>query len=704
MTSQLDYMFRPRQVAVIGASNAPHKIGFAVLKNILDSGFKGDIFPINPREQTILGLKCYPGIKEAGAVDLAVICVPETIVPGVVKECGETGVKGLIVITAGFKEVGREGLKREKELVELCRRYNIRMLGPNCVGLIDTHTPLNASFVTGKPIPGNISFISQSGAMVISILDWSFSAGLGFSSFISLGNKADLNEIDFIRSSSDDPQTSVILCYIEDVVNGVLFMEAASSASKKKPVIILKSGTSTAGAQAATSHTGALAGSDRAYDIAFEQSGVLRVENMEELFELAIAFSRQTLPRGDRIAIVTNSGGPGIVTTDAIEKAGMVISRFEKETIDFLRENLPEEANVYNPVDVLGDASPERYRLSLVRVLSDKNVDSALVLLTPTAVTDPEETARAIIEARDKYPDKPVFAVYMGGEALQKGKELLSENQVPTYTFPEPAVKAIKGLTRYFRFRMEDKTRQKISCEGDQTAVKAIFYDVLKDRRLVLLGYETSQIAGAYGIPVNPVYLARSIDEARHYSEKLGYPVAMKVASPDIVHKSDVGGVELGLHNAKEVGKAFQRIMKRVRHFLPDTPIYGVEMQKMVDEGIEVIIGMTRDIQFGPLIGFGLGGIYVNLIEDVSFNLASTLDSPDQIEKMIRETKAYSMLKGYRGKRPSDLGTVKKTIAQVAQLSRDFSEITEIDINPLRVYARGAVAVDFKITISHQWN
>ncbi len=699
--NELEFLFSPKRIAVIGASRSPQKIGYAIVDNINKSGYRGGIYPVNPRESEIIGLKCYQSMGQIPEkVDLAVISVPTVKTLEAARECGEAGVKGLIVITAGFKEVGGEGLKVERELLTLCRRYNIRLLGPNCVGLMDTHTPLNASFARGFPERGSISFISQSGAMLLSILDWSFSMGLGFSRCISLGNKADLNEIDFIESCAADPNTKVILCYIEDVTDGKRFIQVCSEAGKQKPIIILKSGTSTAGAQAASSHTGALAGSNKAYDTAFLQSGVLRVENMNDLFDLATAFATQPLPAGNRVAIVTNAGGPAIITTDAVERYGLQMARFDKSTIDELYQNLPPAANIYNPVDILGDARDERYRFALEKVLGDENVDSALVLLCPAAVTEPEKTAESIAEIKNRFPQKPVFAVYMGGLGLAKGKEILIKEGIPTFTFPEPSVRAVEGLVRYAGYKRNRAVEQPVQLAGlDPNMVKASFYDVLKDRRLVLLGHESSKVMDAYDIPISTIHLATSAEEARLISEQLGYPVVLKISSPRIAHKTDVGGVEVGLQNSKSVERAYGRIMERVQRFLPDAPIYGVEVQKMVDDGVEVIIGLSRDLQFGPLVVFGLGGIYVNLLEDVSFRLASALTTREAVLEMIAETKAYFLLKGYRGKKPADMEALIDAILRAARLSLDFDEITEMDINPLRVHHQGATALDVKITI-----
>ncbi|HHX86605.1 MAG TPA: acetate--CoA ligase, partial [Firmicutes bacterium] len=602
--SNLNCFFHPEHVAVIGASRSPEKVGYSILNNLVNCGYKGKIYPINPREKEILGLKCYQDISQVGSpVDLAIIAIPEKHTVKVVQSCGEAGVKGLIVITAGFKEVGNEGAQREEELIRLCRKHNMRLLGPNCVGLIDTHTPVNGSFSKGFPKTGNVSFISQSGAMLVSIIDWSTYADLGFSRFISLGNKADLDEVDFIECCAEDPNTNAILVYIEDINDGDKFIRVCTEASKKKPIIVLKSGVSEAGAQAASSHTGALAGSDQAYDTAFQQCGVIRVDNMDELFDLAKAFATQPLPGGDRVAIVTNAGGPAIVATDAIEEQGLKMARFEKDTIDAFQEHLPAESNIYNPVDILGDAKEDRYRYALEKVLSDKNTDSVLVLLTPTAVAEPEKTAQAIIDASKQFPTKPVFAVYMGGGALKEGRDILTRAAIPTFTFPEPSVKTLKGMIYYSGIINSTQTETELTLDDiNQQEVKATLRDVVKDRRAALLGHEASRVLSAYGIPSCQVQLATSAKEAGDISDQLGYPVVLKISSPKIAHKTDVGGVEIGLKNRKQVEEAFDRIMDRAKHHLPDAPLYGVEVSNMAEEGTELIIGLTRDVQFGPLI------------------------------------------------------------------------------------------------------
>lgn len=696
----LDSLFRPQSVAVIGASKKREKLGNVILRNVLQSGYGGAVYPVNPRETEIEGLKTFPSVSEIGKpVELAVVVVPAERVLDVARDCGDAGVEHLIVISAGFKETGPEGLLREKELAELCRGYGMRLVGPNCVGLIDTHTPLNASFAAGFPLKGEIAFVSQSGAMLVAILDWSLTIGLGFSRCISMGNKADLDEADFFTAAVADPNTKVILCYIEDVKDGGHFLAAAEEATRHKPVIVLKSGTSRAGAQAASSHTGALAGSDVAYDAAFKQTGIIRVKTMSELFDLAVVFARQPVPRGPRVAIVTNSGGPGIVATDNVEARGLEVARFTRETIEALRQELPLEASVFNPVDVMGDARVERFRFALDRVLADEGVDSAVVLLCHTAVAEPVETAAAIAEVKEKYAEKPVLAVYMGGESLAAGVELLAEKGIPCFSFPEVAVEALSGLVAYGSIK-ERPPKEELPAyrDVDPGVVRRILTRVREERRRTLLGSEAAQVAAAYGIPAAPILLARRAAEAVTFAAELGYPVVLKVASPEIVHKTDIGGVQIGLKTPEEIREAFWGIMERVNQHLPRAVVYGIEVQRMYPKGTELIVGMTRDVQFGPLIAFGLGGVYVDLLKDVAFRLTWGMGERE-IREMIHETKAFTLIRGYRGEKPLDLPALANIIGRVGRLVTDFPEIVELDINPVFLYQEGAAALDVKITI-----
>jgi len=690
----------PKSVAVVGASKTAGKIGYSLVNNIKKSGFKGKIFPINPKEKEILGLNCYNSINEVpDDIDTAIFAVPARKVLDTAQECGQKGVKNLVVLTAGFKEIGREGMELEKKFLSICKKYNMRMLGPNCVGFLDTHTPVNATFLRNFPPQGEIAFISQSGAMLASILDWSQSAGIGYSKIYSLGNKADMNEVDCIKEAADDPNTKVIICYLEDVSYGSEFLKVASEVTRKKPVVVLKSGTSQAGAKAASSHTGALAGSDLAYNIAFDKCGVLRVDSMTELFDLASLFINQPVPKGNRVAVITNAGGPGIIATDKIESNGLTMSQLTKETIDELRENLPPEAGIYNPVDVLGDAKADRFKFALEKVLKDQNVDSVVVLLCPVAVTQPIETAHAIIELNKANPGKTLIAAYMGGPALAEGTKMLSDNGIPTFAMPEPAIVALAGMSKYTWMRERGLDKIVSDFKPDQKTIKSIFYDVKRDNRLTLLGSEAAEVIAAYGIAEIPNKLTQSPEEAAAAADKMGYPVVLKIASPKILHKTDVGGVKVGLKSSSEVKSAFIKIMESVHQYLPEVIPHGIEVQKMAPKGVELIVGMTRDVQFGPMIGFGLGGIYVNLLKDVSFRLAQNLTN-SEIKEMIAETKAYSLMKGFRGEKPVDIDAASEVIKRVAMLAVDYPEIMEIDINPIFAYEHGVAALDVKITLS----
>lgn len=697
----LNEMFNPKSVAIVGASNKEGKVGYAVLKNMLDCDYEGEIFPINPKESEVMGLKAYACLADVPKkIDLLVVTVPAKAVVAVTKESATIGIKFLVVITAGFKEIGKEGLDREKEILDICKKNNIRMVGPNCLGMIDTHTKINTSFATVQPLKGEIAFFSQSGAMLVAILDWSRSMGIGFSKVVSLGNKADLSEIDFIEEASNDPYTKVILCYIEDVSDGKRFLEVVGKATKKKPVIILKSGISQAGAQAASSHTGALAGSDLAYDTAFRQCGVIRARTMTELFDLATVFSKCTLPTGDKVSIITNSGGPGIIATDNVEVNGLTVARYNKDTIDALREGLPLEAGIYNPVDVLGDAKTDRYRFALEKVCQDDNTDIVVLLLCQTSSTNPIATGEALLEIKKNYPQKTFIASYMGGNELLKGAKMLSDKGIPCYTFPEMAISGISHLVCYKKYLDSIEKEDFLNYpDVDEKTVKAIFYDVLKDRRQVLLGSEAAEVAKAYGIKVAPIGLALTPDKAVEIADQIGYPVVLKVASPKIMHKTDVGGVKVNLNSAKEVREGFLQIIDSVHHFMPQATIYGIEVNKMMEKGTELIIGMNRDLQFGPMVACGLGGIYVNLMKDVSFRLVHGL-TLSEIKSMIQETKSYNLLRGYRGDEPKDINAVVDAVGRVAKLALDFPEITELDINPIFSYVKGLSALDVKITIT----
>jgi len=693
-------IFKPESVAIIGASRTPRKVGHTLLKNLIECGFKGDVYPINPHADEILGVKCYPSVlKVPGEIELAVIAVPAPIVLQVAEECGRKGVKALIVISAGFREIGREGAERERRLLEIARRYKMRIQGPNCLGVIDTYTPLNLSFAPAMPRRGSIAFISQSGALGTAALDWAMGEGIGFSHFISLGNKADLNEVDFLEALGVDEDVRAIILYVESIEQGGRFIEIARKVTRRKPVIVLKGGVSKAGSRAAGSHTGALVGSYTAYKAAFWKSGVLSTEGVEELFNYAVAFTEQPLPRGEGVAIVTNAGGPGIVFTDLCERYGVKLAKLSPETYRALREVLPPEAATGNPIDVLGDARAERYRCALERVMADHRVYAAAVILTPQAMTESLATARVIAEVKRRFPEKPILTVFMGGGEVEEASRYLKKIGIPCFDFPEKAVKTLSALYRYARYLKRPLDEPIHFGDVDADRVREILRKVRRDGRVVLLPHETSEIVRAYGVDTPEMKVATSESEAVNYAEELGYPIVLKIVSPDILHKTDIGGVVLNLSSAEEVRLAYRGIMARVSRHMPQARLYGVLVSKMVPQGREMIIGMSRDVQFGPLLMFGLGGIYVNFLRDVSFALAPL--SRREAEEMVRETKAYTLLRGIRGERPSDLKALVEAILRVGQLSVDFPEILEMDINPLMVYEEGGgcIAVDVKITL-----
>ena len=695
----LNKMFKPDSVAVIGASNTPGKVGYIIIDNIISGGYKGKVYPINPKGGEIQGLKAYTNIKDVPEkVDLVLMSIPAGFVNESIKDCGEAGVENMVVISAGFKEIGEEGAKLEEELVALGEKYGINIIGPNSLGITDSHTPLNSSFAQMMPPEGNIAFISQSGAMMVALLDWSLTSGIGFSKVISLGNKAGVSETELMNYLAEDPETAVIICYLESISDDDNFVKAMRETTAKKPIVVLKSGSSNAGAEAASSHTGALAGSDLAFDTAFEQSGILRVNSMAKLFDIGLAFSKAPLPEGNNVAIITNAGGGGVLTVDEMERQGLELVQFDDETKEKLQQCIPDEGSANNPIDVLGDAPVQRYKETLEIVLKDEQVDSLIIMVCPTASADPDGIAKAILEERKKF-EKPILVVNMGGPSFEAANEALRSNNVPTYVFPENAVDSLAAMTKYAQL----ESRKLDDCiddlaNVDKKAVEEIFAKVKADGRDTLLGSEAYAVAEAYGIEAAPIKLATTADEASQLAADMEFPVVLKIASDKILHKSDIGGVKVGIESEKEARATFDEIIANAKKAHPDIVPDGVEVQKMMETGQEVIVGMIKDKQFGPMIAFGMGGIYVNLIEDVSFKLANGISS-QEIDEQINNTKVSELLKGYRGEAPCDIDAVKEAIKRVARLTLDFPEISELDINPIFVYENGSSALDIKIKL-----
>jgi len=631
-------------------------------------------------------------------VDLAVIVIPYPFVPAALEQCGQKGIPAVVVITAGFREAGREGLEREMELIETARRYNLRLIGPNCLGVIDTTTPLNATFAAGMPPGGPIAFMSQSGALGTAVLDMAMAGRIGFSKFASLGNKADVSEIDLLEAWGDDPDSRVILIYVEGLPDGQKFIDVARKVTRDKPVVAIKSGVTASGSRAVSSHTGSLAGSEAAYKAAFHQAGVIRATSMEALFDYARAFAYQPLLKGDRIGIVTNAGGPGILATDALEHAGMQIARLSPDTTEALTDYLPGAASVANPVDVLGDALGDRYEYALRLVLDDPNVDGLIVIVTPQAMTEIEQTAHAVGRMAQEAA-KPVLGCFMGEARIEAGVDVLWQYGVPNYPFPERAAAALAAMSAYRRERQRPVFEVE-PCEVCQPPVRELFDRVRAEGRVSIGDLEAWTVLEAYGFTVPQSRLAKTPEEAVEIAEEIGYPVVIKVASPDILHKTDVGGVKVNLRSAEDVRDAFDLIMYRAGRYMPDARIWGCQVQQMVPGGREVLLGMSRDPQFGPLVAFGLGGIYVEALKDVAFRVAPF--GRQEADEMIREIRSYRLLEGIRGEPPADHDAMVDALLRISQLVTDFPEIVELDINPLMVFeeGRGAMAIDMRLVLA----
>jgi acetate---CoA ligase (ADP-forming) len=729
----LEALFAPKSVAVIGASTKPDSLGRAVFKNILFHGYTGVVYPVNPKAKSILGVKAYPSVLDIpDEIDLAVIIVPAIAVANVLEECGRKGVRAAIVISAGFKEIGEEGAQRERELQQIAQRYGIALLGPNCLGIINTDpaVSLNATFAPGMPRQGNIAFISQSGALGVAALEYAQRQKIGLSKFISIGNKADLHENHLLDYLKDDPLSDVILLYVEDLEDPQGFhrlaTEITSERPKKIPILAIKSGRTLEGAKAATSHTGALAGSDEVYDSIFMQSGVLRVETIEELFDYAIAFAQQPLPQSNRIAIVTNAGGAGILATDAAVRHGVQLAEFTEETVRKLRELLPPTVNVANPVDMTGEPNEQRYETVVRTVLEDPNVAGVVVIAAPHILMSLENIARHIVRAvqaltPDPAPSprpnppaplragegssggkvqKPVLACLMAVTDARPAIEILEEANIPHYSFPERAARALAAMARYREWVHRPRTEYRVFTDVQIEQARETIARAKRQGRSLLLEPEAHDVLKAYGFPVLQYRFAKSEDEALHAAREIGYPVVLKIVSPDIAHKVDVGGVKLDIHSDAELRENYRQMLADVQKAKPDARIFGVFVQEFIKGGKETILGLKRDPLFGPLLMFGLGGIYVEALRDVTFRIAPIRELG--VHRMIRQIRGFKILEGFRGEPPSDIDAIAECLARLSQLATQLEEIVELDINPLVVFerGRGARVVDARIVVA----
>ena len=703
--NSLDYIFNPKSIAVLGASRREEAVGHAVFKNILEGSYKGILYPVNPNASSIRGVRCYNSILDIpDSVDLAILVVPAIYSVAAFKECIKKKVKAAIVISAGFKEVGAEGLKLEKTITELAKKHKIPLIGPNCLGVINAshEVSLNATFGRSMPKSGKIGFVSQSGAMGTAVLDYAKGVNIGFSKFVSLGNKSCLSELEVLEYLSRDPETEVIIMYLEDLAHPREMINLCRKITGRekfsKPILAIKSGRTLQGAKAAASHTGSLAGSDDVYTAIFLQAGILRVDTVDELFDYAKAFSAGKMPNSNQVAIVTNAGGPGIMATDACVRYGLSMTQISEKTQKKLTSFLPPASSVANPVDILGDAQNDRYARALKLVLQERHVNGVIVILTPQAMTDIENIANVIGKIASKSK-KPILACFMGIVDVSAGVAVLEKWHVPHYRFPESAAKAFGAMVRYTAWVKRPRTRF-IKFRVKQKVVTSILKKATREKRLSLHDHETFSLLKAYGFPILPNQFCKTGEEAVLIAKKMGFPVVMKISSPDILHKVDVGGVKLNLQTPTDVRKAARELIANAKKSKPDARIRGFMVQKMAEKGREVILGLKRDPQFGPILMFGLGGTYVEVVKDVTFRIAPIRELGAY--RMIESIKSIKILEGVRGEKRADIKKIAESILRLSQLATECPEIEELDINPLVVYGQsnGCMVLDARILIS----
>lgn len=694
----LDGFFTPESIVVVGVAREPGKVGHFVFRNLLDGGFAGTVWPVNPKADEILGHRCYANVSSLpGVPDLAVIAVPAVAVAAVVAECGIAGIRSVVVLSAGFKETGPAGARLERELIAAATAGGVRVLGPNSLGLVATPSALNAAFAGSLPRTGGVAFLSQSGALGTGILDESAGAGPGIAYFVSLGNRADVAEHDLLIAWNGDPRVRVAAGYLESVKDGPAFIAAAKAFVKHAPLVLLKAGTSDAGARAVSSHTGSLAGSDVAYDAALKDGGILRVRTTEQLMDAALAFDLLPIPPGPGLALLTNAGGLGVLATDEAERRGIALASLEADTVAALRACLPDAAAFYNPVDVLGDAPPERYAQGLAALAADPGVHTLVVMLTPQAMSRPSDTAREIVSAAEGSAI-PVIACFVGGEAVAEGRTILRDGGVPCYPSPERAVFAASLLESYRR-SLATTPEEQVAPQADIAAATAELVAARDEGATFVIDEGAARIAAAFGISVPCGSVAHDQAEALRIAEECGYPVALKISSPDILHKSDVGGVVIGIEDAKALSTAYDALLDRVRRRSPGAAIRGVYVQSMVPGGRELIVGIDRDATFGPLLMVGLGGVYVEVLKDVTFRLCPV--SPKEAKAMLASLGGYALLRGVRGEQAADLDAAADIISRVSWMAASLPQIVELDINPVIVRDRGlgATAADVRIGI-----
>ena len=699
----IDAIFNPKTVALVGATENPGSVGRTMLWNLLSSPFGGTIYAVNPKRRNVLGIKAYPSVSAIPEpVDLAILVTPAPSIPGIVQECVDAGVRGAIIISAGFKEVGESGAKLEQEVMAAARKGDLRIIGPNCLGLMNPIKGMNATFASSIAQPGSVGFISQSGALCTSILDWSYSVNVGFSAFVSIGSMLDLDWGDLIYYLGDDPNTKSIVIYMESIGNARSFLSAAREVALTKPIIVIKAGQTDAAAQAAASHTGSLAGSDGVLSAAFRRSGVSRVYSIASLFHMAEVLEKQPRPKGPRLAILTNAGGPGVLATDAVISDGGELAQLSEETLSRLDDVLPAAWSHNNPIDILGDAAPERYAKALEIAAQDPNSDGMLVVLTPQAMTDPTRTAEALAKVK-MAAGKPLLASWMGGDGVEAGEKVLNDHDIPTFDYPDTAARVFNLMWRYnYNLRgLYETPELPPDSDGhgpDRATVARLIESARASGYTTLPEHESKQILAAYGIPIVVTRVATSEAEAVAVAEEMGFPVVLKLYSNTITHKTDVGGVQLNLKSAKNVAGAFESIKASVTEKAGAEHFEGVVVQPMVEyEGYEIIIGSSIDPQFGPVLLFGSGGQLVEVFKDSALGLPPL--NTTLARRMMEQTKIYTALQGVRGRKAVDMKALELLMVRFSTLVIEQPRIKEIDINPLLASADGLLALDGRVVL-----
>jgi acetyltransferase len=694
---RLNKLLNPSSIAVVGASNREGSVGNSLMNNLI-SHFDGIVYPVNPKRDSILGIKTYKNVSQiSGKIDLVIVATPASTVPDIIKECGKKKVQGMVIITAGFKEAGEEGNLLFNKIIEYSEKYKIRLIGPNCLGFLRPKLNLNASFSNKMALPGNVAFLSQSGALCTAVLDWSVEYNVGFSYFVSLGSMADVSFADLIEFFENDKETNAIVIYMESLKDPQKFLKVASSFTRKKPIVVLKVGRSEEGSIAAKSHTGSLTGNDAVFDAAFKKAGIIRVYNSQELFDVCQFLSKQDIPKGNKLTIITNAGGPGVIATDALIASNGHLTKLSNKTLSNLNSNLPPHWSHGNPIDVLGDAESNRYSFAIKEAIKDQNTNGVFVILTPQSMTKPVATAQAIVDVAKKHKSKNIFTSFMGENDVYNGIKILQKNNIPVFKTPEHGINAFLTLEKFNQLKKQNNN----AVLKNKTLLKhkkenwIIIQNAVKDNHYSLDEYNAKLFLKNYGIPVCKFDIAKNSIDAALKSGIIGFPIVMKILSPDILHKTDIGGVKINIKNPAEAENAFNEIIKSAKKHFPKAKINGVLIEKMIKYKHELILGTTNDEIFGHTIIFGSGGVNVEVYKDTAIALAPL--NKESIDKLIKETKIYKILKGYRGMKGINLKKLNEIILNFSIMLSDFPQIKEIDINPLVADEKNIYAIDAKI-------